>query len=152
MNEPEVIRYVGDRGLRTRTEAAAYIADHLREQGEGHGLGLCRVALRASSTPIGICGLLQRPALDAPDLGFAFRAAYEGQGYAAEASQAVLQAAQDQLGLTTVTAITNVDNPRAVRLLQRLGFTYERLAPVGAEGTLFRLYQRSLDPPGSHER
>ena len=61
------------------------------------------------------------------DLGFAFRSAVQGKGYAYEACTALLTHYEAQ-GITRFSAGTALDNTPSVRLLERLGFR-----PVGTE-------------------
>ena len=92
-----------------------------------YGFGLWHTALRQGGQPIGLCGLLKRDHLDDIDLGFGFLAAHVGQGYAYEASRAVLKHARAVLGLRRVIAVTTVANTRSDALLRRLGFGYENM-------------------------
>ena len=70
MNEPAFIEYVADRGLRTESDAALYLAEKILPSYEKFGFGLYRVDLKDSESAIGICGLLKRDTLDDPDVGF----------------------------------------------------------------------------------
>lgn len=55
------------------------------------------------------------------DLGFSFRTAFHGKGYAYEACTALLTYYEAQ-GITRFSAGTALDNTPSVRLLERLGF------------------------------
>lgn len=121
LNEPAFLRYIGDRGVRDEQGALGYIARAAASQAE-HGHGLLLVEHRGDGAPLGICGLVRRAGLDAPDLGFAFTSAHEGRGYAFEASSAVLEHGARVLGLRRVLAIVTPDNARSLRLLERLEF------------------------------
>lgn len=56
-----------------------------------------------------------------PELGFLFRAAYEGRGLALEAAAAARDHAFDALGLPVLASYVSPDNPRSARLAARLG-------------------------------
>ncbi len=56
-----------------------------------------------------------------PELGFLFRAAYEGRGLALEAATAARDHAFDVLGLPALASYVSPDNSRSVRLAARLG-------------------------------
>jgi len=90
--------------------------------------------------PIGMCGLIKRDALPDIDLGFAFLPAYRGNGYAFEAAQAAIDFAWRRLGLGRVVAITAPDNDDSVRLLERLGFRFERMLRLSDDAKAVRLY------------
>jgi ribosomal-protein-alanine N-acetyltransferase len=144
LNDPSFIRHIGDRGVRTDADALAYI-----EAGPGasyarHGFGLCAVDLGATGEPIGICGLLQRDELPGPDIGFAFLPRFWSQGYAFEAASAVCDDARARLGVETIYAIANPDNAPSIRLLERLGFVFERMTRLSTEGHDLKLFARRL--------
>ena len=88
LNDPDFIRNVVDRGVRTIEAARAYIADVPMASYHRHGFGLRLVELKGAHTPIGICGLIKRDALDDVDIGFAFLPPYRAQGFALEAATA----------------------------------------------------------------
>ena len=140
LTDPAFLRYIGDRGVQDLEGARRYVEAGPRASYAAHGYGLWRVALRDGGTPIGICGVLKRPTLPEPDLGFAFLPAYRGCGYAFEAARATLAHARDGLGLGRILAITTRDNVDSIALLGRLGFRDEgevEGAPGGAPLRLF---------------
>ena len=125
-NEPSFHENIGDRGLRTPEQATLYL-----ERGPGasykqHGDGLLAVERLGDSTAIGICGLVRRDGLDAPDLGFAFLPEAWGEGFATEASEAVLASCHGT-EIDRVLAVTSLTNEASMRVLEKLGF--ERLGP-----------------------
>jgi len=127
VNEPDWLRYIGDRGVRDLDGAGRYITDGPAAMIARHGFGLLAVTLKADDTPVGICGLLQRDTLPGPDLGFALLARHAGKGYGHEAAAATLAWGQDGFGLTRLLAITSQDNTRSIRLLEDLGFRFEQI-------------------------
>ena len=46
MNEPDFIRFVADRGLRTRADAAAYLSEKILPSYARYGFGFYRVDLK----------------------------------------------------------------------------------------------------------
>jgi RimJ/RimL family protein N-acetyltransferase len=108
----------------------------------GHGLYL--VELKPSATPIGISGLIQREGLADVDLGYAFLPAYWGQGYAHEAAGAVMDYGRIRFGFKRLIALTALDNDRSTRLLEKLGFRYERTGRITREGPESKLFARDL--------
>jgi len=135
LNDPDFLRNIGDRGVRTETDARGYILDGPVASYERHGFGLYLVELPGSG-PIGISGLVRREALPGPDIGFAFLPAWRGQGYALEAARAVRRHAAEDCGLERLLAIVSPGNTASRRLLERIGFRFEgmtRLADDAAE-------------------
>lgn len=127
LNDPDWLRYIGDRGVRSVEDARNYIAAGPRELYTRLGFGLYGVDLKESGAGVGICGLIQRDWLQDVDLGFAFLPHGRGRGYAYEAASATLDYARTALGLTRVAAIVAPDNRASMRLLARLGFQFERM-------------------------
>ena len=132
-NDPDWLRYIGDRGIRTLDDARRYVETGPMEMYARLGFGLYAVERRDGSPPIGICGLLGRDWLESPDLGFAFLPAFRGMGYAREAAAATLDHARDEHAIGRVLAIVSPENADSIRLLKDLGMRFERMAqPPGA--------------------
>jgi ribosomal-protein-alanine N-acetyltransferase len=121
LNTPGFLRHIGDREVRTRGDALRYLQVGPQASYARHGHGLYAVDLKDTMQPIGMCGLLKRDALDAPDIGYAFLPQHEGRGYAHEAAAATLRHAREVLGLPRVLAVVSPGNARSIRLLEKLG-------------------------------
>jgi [ribosomal protein S5]-alanine N-acetyltransferase len=121
LNDPLFLEYIGDKGVRTESDAGRYIDEGPRASYDRFGFGLCTVVLKASGEPMGICGLVKREFLDDLDIGYAFLPAFRGRGYAFEASAAVMRYGFDVLGLPRILALTHPDNDRSIRVLEKLG-------------------------------
>jgi ribosomal-protein-alanine N-acetyltransferase len=132
LNDPDFLRLIGDRGVRDLDGACSYIATGPQEMYSKHGIGLLRVGL-LEGTAIGICGLLQRDYLPDPDLGFALLSGFRGQGYATEASRAVLNHAHQVLGHSSILAITHPQNDISAALLGKLGFERQEVTERNGE-------------------
>ena len=141
MNDPEWIRNIGDRGVHTTEEARAYIRDGAVDMYNKHGFGLYLVELKEDRTPIGICGLVKRDSMDDVDLGFALAPDYRGKGYAREAASATVDYSRAKVGLNRLVAIVSPNNANSKRLLENLGFSFERAIdyPNGDKVHLFAL-------------
>lgn len=121
-NDPSFLRFIGDRSVRTLEQARSYIADRLLPVHHSRGMGPFLVQLKTTRSSIGFCTLFQRDWLQAPDLGFAFLPEYRAQGYAVEASRALLEHARIRLRCTAMVAIAAPENTASDRLLRKLGF------------------------------
>ncbi|HUN77273.1 MAG TPA: GNAT family N-acetyltransferase [Steroidobacteraceae bacterium] len=139
LNEPSWRENIGDRGVRSVEDAERYIRDRIWSQYEAHGFGMYTVELKSTGRQIGLCGLVKREYLSAPDVGFALLPEYVGCGYAMEAATRLLAHASNGLGLTRLYAITKPTNARSMRLLERLGLHREGpyLTPQGEEVELW---------------
>lgn len=146
LNDPDFIRYIGDRGVRTRDDARAYIANGPAKSYAANGFGLYRVALRAEDTPIGMCGLIRRAGLPEPDIGFAYLAVHRGHGYATEAAAAVLDHARNALGIKRVLGITTHDNDRSGNVLRKIGLRNAGEVTLPDDDEPLTLYAVDLSP------
>ena len=138
VNEPSFLRYIGDKQVRTLEDARQYILNGPIANYERHGFGQLLVELRDSHMPIGMCGLLKREELPDPDIGFALMPDFWSKGFAFEAASAVLQYARERN--LRVLAITTLDNKASVKLLERLGFTFERITKLSEQGEQLKLF------------
>lgn len=141
LNEPSFLKYIGDRGVHTLDDARAYIVKGAVAMYERHGFGLYTVELKGDGTPVGICGLLKRDTLENVDIGFAFLARFWSRGYALEAATATIIHGREDLGIGTIVAITSPENQASIKLLGKLGFTFDRMIRLpgeNADTTLFR--------------
>jgi len=121
MNNPNWIKYIGDRNINSEKHAATYIQKNLIASYEEHGFGLYKMSLKENGKPIGLCGFLKREYLEHADIGFAILPKYEGQGYVLEAAKASMEFGQNKLKLDTILGITSFDNKRSINLLLRIG-------------------------------
>lgn len=127
VNEPAFLEFIGDKGVRTLEQAEEHIRTRYLTHYAQHGFGLWGVVRRDTGDLIGICGLLKRDFLDHPDVGYALLARHTGQGFAKEALEATLAHARGPLGHTTLHALTALENPASIGLLQKFGFRFERI-------------------------
>lgn len=146
LNSPGWLQFIGDRKVNDRASAETYLTNGPMQSYEMNGFGLMKVELKDSSLPIGMCGLLKRAYLDAPDLGFAFLPEHQGKGYAMESAQGIVDYASGELGLSTLLAIVMPANGKSITLLEKLGFRYKHIVEVPPDGEKLRLYERNHEP------
>ena len=143
LNTPAWIKFIGDRNVRTLDEARDYASNRLITSYHRFGFGLYMVQLK-DNTPIGMCGLVRREALEDVDLGFAFLPEYNGLGYAKEASTAVMDLAKKKVKTKRLVAITMVDNSNSINLLRKLGFNFEKTVNFPGEEQTLMMYSVDL--------
>jgi RimJ/RimL family protein N-acetyltransferase len=139
LNEPSFIQHIADKGVRTLDDAREHLRNGPMASYARHGHGLWRVERKDSGTPIGICGLIRRDVLDDVDVGYALLPEFCGQGYAAEATAACIAHGRDVLGLRRIVAVVNGENARSLRLLEKLGFRYERMVRLSPDAREIQL-------------
>ena len=85
-------------------------------------------AIVKDDIPIGCVGLLFHPDTnhfwgeDACELGYWIAEEYWGNGYAAEASERLIQHTFDDLNIKTIYATYRIENDQSKRVLEKLGF------------------------------
>lgn len=140
LNDPDFIRFIGDKGVRTLEDACGYLRTGPLASYERFGFGLFRVDLRESGVPIGMCGLLKREVLADVDIGFAYLPEHRSKGYAFEAASAIANHAFRAYGLTRLAGVTKPDNLGSMRVLEKLGLRLigtVRISDDGPEDHLF---------------
>jgi RimJ/RimL family protein N-acetyltransferase len=140
VNEPSWLKYIGDKGVRSVEDARNAILTGPVAMHDRLGFSLLLVELKDGGVPIGICGLIKRDTLDDVDIGFAFLPAFWGRGYARESAAAVMAYGRDVIGLKRLLAITSPDNDASIRLLEKIGLTYQRTLKLTAGGADTKLF------------
>lgn len=126
VNSPNWIKFIADRKTKTVIEAENRIQEGHLKSYKTSGFGFYKLLLKAENNkPIGTCGLIKRDTLEDVDIGFAMLPDYEGIGIAYEASVAVIKLAKQTFKLKKLVAITNPNNKKSIKLVEKLGFTYE---------------------------
>ena len=144
LNDPDFVRYIADRGVRTLEDARRFVEERFVESYRRNGFGLWLVEPKRSGATAGMCGLVRREGLDGVDIGYAFLPALRGMGYAAESAAAVLAYARDALGLKRLLAITSPDNAASGRVLEKTGLKFERMIRLSPGEPEVRLYAADL--------
>lgn len=145
VNDPDWLRYIGDKGVRNLDDARAYIEKGPMDMYTRVGFGLFCVELKVDGTPIGMCGLIKRDTLPDIDIGFAFLPRFRANGYGREAARATMDYGRDVVGLKRIIAITSPDNDASGRLLEAVGLRFERSFDISPEDRSVRLYGWTAD-------
>ena len=139
VNEPSFIQNIGDRGVRTLSDAVKYIEAGPVISYARNGFGLYLVQLKESGEAIGMCGLIKRAALEDVDIGYAFLPKFWSKGYAVESALAVKEQAHS-LGLRRLVAIVDPANIGSIRVLEKLGLTFEKMVRLAADDIELKLF------------
>jgi RimJ/RimL family protein N-acetyltransferase len=126
LNTDGFIKYIGDRNVKTIEQAKNYLLSGPLKSYETNGFGLSLAELKTDRTPVGMCGLLMRDYLDHPDIGFAFLPDHTGKGYAYEIVKEIIQDGLHRLQMNKILAIVLPENISSIKLLERVGFRYEK--------------------------
>ncbi|MCM3904733.1 MAG: GNAT family N-acetyltransferase [Pyrinomonadaceae bacterium] len=140
VNQPSFIHFIGDKGVRNHADAVQYIQTGPMANYERFGFGQYLVEIKDSRVPIGMCGLTKKDSLPDVDLGFALLPAFWSKGYAFEAAAAVKAYARDVLAISRLVAVTNPDNESSIKLLEKLGFRFERMIRLSEDASEIKLF------------
>jgi RimJ/RimL family protein N-acetyltransferase len=143
LNQPSFMENIGDRMVRDKQGAREYIASRFVKSYRENGFGLYLVELK-SGIPIGISGLVKRDSLPDLDIGFAFLPEYCGVGYALESAAAVMKYSLATLNLERIVAITTQTNDSSIKLLKKLGFSFESLIKQPHDDEELNLFSFSI--------
>lgn len=140
MTDPAWLQFIGNKDVKTIADARSSILNKHVEMYNRLGFGLYLTELKEERVPIGICGLIKRDALADVDLGFAFLPRFRGKGYAYESAFAALEYGKNVLSLKRIVAITTQDNDDSIKLLEKLGFRFEKMVKLSKEAQELMLF------------
>ena len=127
VNTPNWIKYIGERNIKTIEQAEEAIKNGHLKSYDTFGFGFYTLQLKAEQNKtIGTCGLIKRDTLDNADIGFAMLPEYESKGFGFESSIAVLKLAKEEFQLKKVLAITLPTNENSIKLIEKIGLSYEK--------------------------
>ena len=143
VNEPAWKAHIGDYGVRTLEDA-----EELHMKGPALRTAGALVStwlnLRETGTPVGICGLIKRESLEDVDLGYALLEEFWGKGYALSQLRRSWPSAGGTFQLPRIVAVSSTGNAASTRLLEKLGFHFERRTRLKADADEVSLYALGL--------
>lgn len=144
LNDPSFIENIGDRKIRELDGAKAYIRNGPVASYAKNGFGLYLVQLKETRESIGMCGLIKRDQLKDVDIGYAFLPRYWSKGYAIESALSVKEHARAEIGLKRIVAIVDPRNAGSIRVLEKLGMTFEKMVKLAADDIELKLFSVEL--------
>jgi RimJ/RimL family protein N-acetyltransferase len=144
LNEPSFVHYIGDRGVRSLEDARRYIEAGPADSYRQHGFGMYLAQQKDGGAPAGMAGLVKRDWLPDVDIGFAFRPVFWSKGLASEAALAVLEHARRDCGLQRLAGIVSPTNLASIRVLEKLGLSFQGMVRASPGAPPLRLYARAL--------
>lgn len=140
-NMPKFIKFIGDRHIRTLSDAENYIKNKFLPQFEKLGFGNYLMILKEGNKKIGGVGIFEREGLDVVDIGFSVVEEFEGKGYVFEAAQKVKSIGMDEFGLKKISAITTKDNYSSQKLIERLELKFQKLVSIPGDSEELMYYE-----------
>lgn len=142
LNTKGWLRFIGNRNVYTNEDAVNYLLNGPMKSYAENGFGLSCICIKESGEPIGMSGLIKRPQLQFPDIGFALLPSFEKKGYAYEAASGIIADARNRYDFEKLAAITNTDNELSGNLLKKLGFVFEK--EIEMDNEILNLYELKL--------
>ncbi len=139
-SDPEVMRYIGDGSIGPVDRASTVaIVTRARQAWAEQGFGMLSVITRDGGEYAGWVTLavprFLPQILPSVEIGWRFRRASWGRGYATEAAAPLLAFAFAEVGLDRVVSIRHPDNDRSGRVMEKLGLHFVEEAVVPGHGT-----------------
>lgn len=129
LNTEGWIKFIGNRNITSQAEASAYIQKILNNANVFYWV----VTVKDSMEAIGVVTFIKRDYLEHHDIGFAFLPQYSKNGYAYEATIAVLNKIIVKQNHTHLLATTVPENVNSIRLLKKIGLVFEKEIEVEKE-------------------
>lgn len=123
--DPEVMRYVHGGTPYTEQEIDEFLARQSRQLAE-HGICMGAMVEKASGEIVGVAGTQPLGGSGDLEIGWWLARSVWGRGYATEAGGAAMQHVLQTLARPRVVAVIDPGNDASVRVVQRLGMTYDR--------------------------
>jgi RimJ/RimL family protein N-acetyltransferase len=127
VSDPEVTRFTGG-SVQTLEEAKKMLQERPMQDYRKYGYGRWAAVYKASGQVIGFAGLKYLDDIGEVDLGYRFFKEYWGKGLATEAARALLAHGFGALGLKRILAFADSDNKASIRVLEKVGFKFDKLA------------------------
>ncbi|MEZ4801316.1 MAG: GNAT family N-acetyltransferase [Gelidibacter sp.] len=145
LNTPNWLKYIGDRNVKSVEEAETYLKNGVLKSYKESGFGFYKLLLKEENNKIiGTSGLVKRPQLEDVDIGFAMLPEYEGRGFGMESSLEIMKFAEYHLHLKRIVAITTPLNVNSIKLLEKLGLTYEKRIKPFDDGEELLLFAKTF--------
>jgi [ribosomal protein S5]-alanine N-acetyltransferase len=144
--DPEVRRYVGGPAWSLEKARHRFRNEYLGRPTETYGLWaaiLKAELLKTEQRYIGCCGLRAAPDGKSAHLGYYFARPYWRQGFASEASRALIDVAFARLRLPRLLADVEEGNVASEHILRKFGFKYASREEIPVSGRVLLFYELS---------
>lgn len=126
------LAYIGDRNVHSLEDAENYVQRIMQNPNVTYWV----VRLLCDDSKIGIITYIKRDYLPQHDIGFAFLPEFSQKGYAYESAKFIFEKVKAGQAETIVLATTKAENTGSIKLLEKLGLSYEREIEVEGEALL----------------
>ncbi|MCR9288520.1 MAG: GNAT family N-acetyltransferase [Bacteroidetes bacterium] len=125
--DPKVMKYLGGVKM-TQFFKAEKTIEYIQKQYKEHGIGRLAIIEKSTDKFVGWSGLkLEKGNLNGQmqsyDLGYRLLQQFLGKGYATESATASLKYGFEDLNLTEIIGIADINNKASNQILQKIGMT-----------------------------
>ncbi len=121
--DPMVLRWLFEEPLASVEAARAFLEEY-RHVYDREGFARFAAIDASTGSFLGWCGLRRQPEGDV-DLGYRYKRAAWGHGYATEAALASVRFGFDHAALDRIVARAHVDNAASIRVMQKIGMRFD---------------------------
>jgi ribosomal-protein-alanine N-acetyltransferase len=129
LGDPVVMRYMPGDEPWPREWAERELRNLIEHWGR-HGYGRWAVVDRKDEKMIGWCGLAFLPELEETEVAYLLDKDYWNRGYATEAARISLRYGFEEKGLERIIALAFPENAASIRVMEKIGMTYEKMTHV----------------------
>lgn len=125
-------------------EEKAYQDAYINNMYRFYGYGMWLVFLKETGKLIGRAGLEHREIHEQTELelGYLIGKQYQGQGYATEVCQAILEYAKENTDFEQINCVVQKGNEASIHMTQKLGFAYQE--DYDLDGKIMHRFVREL--------
>ena len=147
VSDPDILRFTLDPGggASNVEQALEMLRSRSMADYRKYGFGRLAVVEKSSRRLIGFAGLKYLEERGEVDLGYRLLPTHWGRGFATESGRAILRDGFTRLRLSRIIATVFPENVASVRVLEKLGFAFEK--PIEYER--HELSQYAIAPSGS---
>lgn len=142
---PLVRKYLFDDHILPRVQVGAMVAESM-DLFTKYGHGLWAVHLQGRPALIGFCGYWYFHEPPELQLIYGIEPSHWGQGLATEAAEAMLTYGLEDLELDRVVASANAPNLASVRVMEKLGMSFEKRVDIEGQETVYYARERPSPP------
>lgn len=136
VSNPEVLRYVAEPVVASIGAVRDLLQAHPLRDYRKYGYGRMACIDKDSGRLLGFSGLKYLDDINETDVGYRFLPEAWGRGYATESAAAIMARQPAEFGLRRIIGLVEPENQGSVRVLKKLGLTFERRLADAAHGAL----------------
>lgn len=140
LNSRGWIENIGERNVKSIEDAETYLNDKIISEYESIGYSMYAIELLSTGKIIGQCGVMKRPYLEHPDIGYALLEPHWNKAYASEACRGLVVFAKEVLQIEKLMGFVDKNNKASARILEKVGMQFVKDFYLENDDTKLSLY------------